>query len=128
MLTIDSRTGRVLHSAPAGALPDGLAYDPVEHRVFVSDESGGIEAVFNTSGRRITTVALGGEAGNVQYDSVSGHVLVAVQTRNEFAVIDPKTSRVIRRVELAGCDHSHGLLVDSPHRSHSSPATAMRDC
>jgi DNA-binding beta-propeller fold protein YncE len=32
------------------------------------------------------------------------------------AVIDPKTDRVIRRVALPGCDHSHGLLVDAPHR------------
>jgi DNA-binding beta-propeller fold protein YncE len=116
MLTIDSRTGRVIRGAPAGEYPDGLVYDPVERRVFVSDESGGIEAVFDESGRRIGTVPLGGEAGNVQYDAVSGHILVAVQARNEVAVIDPKTERVIRRVALPGCDHSHGLLVDSSRR------------
>jgi DNA-binding beta-propeller fold protein YncE len=116
MLTIDSRSGRVIRSASAGAYPDGLAYDPVEHRVFVSDESGGIEAVFDAAGRRVATVPLGGEAGNVQYDPVSGRMLVAVQTRNEVAVIDPKTNRIIRRVTLAGCDHSHGLFVDGPHR------------
>jgi hypothetical protein len=116
MLTIDSRSGRVLRSAPAGEYPDGLVYDPVERRVFVSDESGGIEAVFDGSGRRIGTVQLGGEAGNVQYDAVSGHILADVQTRNEVAVIDPKTERIIRRVALPGCDHSHGLLVDASRR------------
>jgi DNA-binding beta-propeller fold protein YncE len=116
MLTIDSRSGRVIRSAPAGDYPDGLVYDPVERRVFVSDESGGIEAVFDGSGRRIGTVSLGGEAGNVQYDAVSGRILAAVQTRNEVAVINPKTERVIRRVALPGCDHSHGLLVDAPRR------------
>jgi DNA-binding beta-propeller fold protein YncE len=106
----------VIRSAPAGDYPDGLVYDPIEHRVFVSDESGGIEAVFDESGHRIGTVALGGEAGNVQYDSVSGHILAAVQTRNEVSVIDPKTERVIRRVALPGCDHSHGLFVDASRR------------
>jgi DNA-binding beta-propeller fold protein YncE len=116
MLTMDSRSGRVTRSAPAGEYPDGLVYDPVERRVFVSDESGGIEAVFDGSGRRIGTVQLGGEAGNVQYDAVSGRILADVQTRNELAVIDPKTERVIRRVALPGCDHSHGLLVDAPRR------------
>jgi DNA-binding beta-propeller fold protein YncE len=116
MLTIDSRSGRVLQSAPAGDYPDGLVYDPVERRVFVSDESGGIEAVFDQSGHRIGTVQLGGEAGNVQYDAVSGHILADVQTRNEVAVVDPKTLRVIRRVALPGCNHSHGLFVDAPHR------------
>ena len=71
MFTIDSRTGRVLRRAPAGGYPDGLAYDPVERHVFVSDESGGVEAVFDAAGNRIATVQLGGEAGNVQYDAVS---------------------------------------------------------
>jgi DNA-binding beta-propeller fold protein YncE len=116
MLTIDSRTGRVLARAPAGVYPDGLAFDSADHRIFVSDETGGVETVFSASGHRIATVPLGGEAGNVQYDAVSGRVFVAVQGRNEVAVIDPKALRVIRRVALAGCDHSHGLLVDSPHR------------
>ena len=116
MFTIDSRTGRVLMRAPAGAYPDGLAYDPAERHVFVSDETGGIEAVFNAAGHRIATVHLGGEAGNVQYDQKSGNVLVAVQTRSEVAVIDTRSNRVGRRIALPGCDHSHGLFVDAPRR------------
>src|SRR6188474_1401154 len=72
LLTIDARSGRVLRRADAGEYPDGLAYDPVERQVFVSDESGGIEAVFDQGGARIGTVDLGGEAGNVKYDSGSG--------------------------------------------------------
>lgn len=117
LLTIDSRTGRVLRRAPAGSYPDGLAYDPVERRIFVSDESGGIEAVFDAAGDRIATVQLGGEAGNVQYDPASGHVLVAVQSRNDLAVIDPRSNRVVRRVALAGCEHPHGLLIDTPRKA-----------
>ena len=84
--------------------------------MFVSDESGGVEAVFDAAGRRIATVQLGGGAGNVQYDSVSGKVLADVQTRNRAAVIDPRTNRVIRRITLPGCDSPHGLLIDSPRR------------
>jgi len=116
LYTIDSRTGRVLARAPAGEYPDGLVYDPVERHVFVSDESGGIEAVFNAEGRRIATVQLGGEAGNVQYDPGSGKVLADVQSRDEVAVIDPRSNRVVRRVTLPGCDHPHGLSVDAPRR------------
>ena len=116
LFTIDSRTGRVLRRAPAGAYPDGLVYDPAERKVFVSDESGGIEAVFNAAGRRIGTVPLGGEAGNVQYDSGSGKVLADVQSRDQVAVIDPRSNRVVRRIVLPGCDHPHGLNVDAPRR------------
>ena len=116
LFTIDSRTGRVLKRAPAGAYPDGLVYDPVERHVFVSDESGGVEAVFNASGRRIATVQLGGEAGNVQYDPGSRRILADVQTKNQVAVIDPRSNVLVRRVALRGCDHPHGLYVDAPRR------------
>ena len=116
LFTIDSRTGRVLNRAPAGEYPDGLVYDPAVRHVFVSDESGGIEAVFDAAGRRIATVQLGGDAGNVQYDPGSGRVLADVQSRNQVAVIDPRSNRVVRRVGLPGCDHPHGLNVDAPRR------------
>jgi DNA-binding beta-propeller fold protein YncE len=115
-ITIDARTHRVVAHAPAGSYPDGLAYDSVQREVFVSDESGGRETVLNAGGRRIATISLGGEAGNVQYDAASRHVLVDVQTRNDIAIIDPRSHRIIDRVSLPGCDHDHGLLVDSPHR------------
>ena len=88
MLTLNARTGAVLARAPAGEYPDGLAFDPVERRVFVSDESGGEEAVLDAAGHRVATIGLGGEAGNVQYDAGSGRVLVDVQTRDEIAVIE----------------------------------------
>jgi DNA-binding beta-propeller fold protein YncE len=116
VITIDARSGAVIARAPAGDYPDGLAYDPVERHVFVSDESGGAETVVNSAGHRIATIPLGGEAGNVQYDSGSRLVLADVQTRDDIAVIDPRTNRVLRRIPLHGCDHDHGLLVDSTHR------------
>jgi DNA-binding beta-propeller fold protein YncE len=116
LLTLDARSGRLLHHAPAGSYPDGIAYDPVEQHVYVSDESGGIEAVFDGQGRRIDTVQLGGEAGNVQYDAGSGRILADVQTQDEVAVIDPRTNRVVRRIATPGCDHPHGLLLDVARR------------
>jgi DNA-binding beta-propeller fold protein YncE len=116
LFTIDSRSGKVIARAPAGHYPDGLAYDPREAKVFVSDEVGGSEAVFNAAGHRIGTVDLGGGAGNVQYDPISGRILVAVQTRDDVVVIDPASVRVIRRVALPGCDHPHGLHLDPPRR------------
>jgi DNA-binding beta-propeller fold protein YncE len=116
VLTLDSRTGKVIARAPAGEYPDGLAYDAVERHVFVSDESGGVETVLNAGGHRIATISLGGEAGNVQYDSGSRRVLADVQTRNDIAVIDPRTNQIVRRVALPGCSHDHGLLIDASRR------------
>jgi YVTN family beta-propeller protein len=116
LLTIDSRTNRVRATAPAGRYPDGIAYDPRDRRVFVSDESGGAEYVFTASGHPLGSIPLGGEAGNVQYDPNTGHVLADVQSQNVVAVINPRTKRIIRRISLPGCNHDHGLNVDAPHR------------
>src|SRR6266568_4299991 len=63
VITIDERTLKVIASAPAGDYPDGIAWDSADHRAYVSDESGGIETVLNALGHRITSVAVGGEAG-----------------------------------------------------------------
>jgi DNA-binding beta-propeller fold protein YncE len=114
-VTIDATTGRIVARAPAGSYPDGLAYDPVERHVFVSDEAGGVETVLNAKGARIATISLGGGAGNVQYDAGSRHVLVDVQTRDEIAVIDPRTNTVLRRIPVH-CQSDHSLYVDSARR------------
>jgi len=116
LYTIDSRTGKLLTRAAAGDYPDGLTYDRVTGHVFVSDESGGIEAVFDADGRRIATIDVGGGAGNVQYDPVAHSILAAVQTRDDMVVIDPRSNRVTQRVPLPGCDHPHGLHLDPPRR------------
>jgi DNA-binding beta-propeller fold protein YncE len=116
VFTIDSHTGAVLARAPAGQYPDGLAWDPVERHVFISDERGGVETVIDANGKRLVTIPLGGEAGNVQYDAGSGHILVDVQTRNDVAVIDPRTNKIIKRVPTPGCASDHGLYVDSSRR------------
>ena len=116
VLTINAVTGKVLATAPAGEYPDGLAYDPVQRHVFVSDESGGVETVITASGHRIATISLGGDAGNVQFDAVTDRVLADVQTRDEIAVIDPRSNRIVRRIHVPNCNNDHGLLIDSPHR------------
>lgn len=117
VVVLDAATGRRLATVPAGDV-DGLAYDPVTQRLFVSDESGGRDTVIDgRTDRRVGAVELGGEAGNTQYDPVSHHVFVGVQTRNEVAEIDPAALRVLRRYPLPGCASSHSVAVDSDERA-----------
>jgi DNA-binding beta-propeller fold protein YncE len=117
VVAISEDTGRVLSSTPTGDYPDGLAYDPANGTIWTTNESGGSETIIDAAtGAPRGTVALGGEAGNVAYDPASGHMLADVQTRNQLAVINPATRTIIRRVPLPGCDHDHGLNVDSPDR------------
>jgi DNA-binding beta-propeller fold protein YncE len=43
-------------------------------------------------------------------------MLVAAQSSNQLAVIDPAARSVIRRVPLPGCSDDHSLTLDSPAR------------
>jgi DNA-binding beta-propeller fold protein YncE len=117
MVGLDEETGGVVVSAPTGEYPDGLAFDPRRGAVWTTNESGGSETVIDPgSGAVRGTVALGGEAGNVVYDPDGDRMLVAVQGRNELAVVDPGTLAVTRRIPLPGCEHDHGLALDSGSR------------
>lgn len=116
LLAIDDRSLAVVARVGNVKFPDGIAYAPVEHKVFVSDESGEADVVIDArTNRRRSTIALGGEAGNTHYDSVSHCILVAVQTRNQLVAIDPATERVVARYDLTVA-HPHGFTLDEPGR------------
>ena len=109
-LTISSRVGGI-------QFPDGIAYDPDNGKVFVSDESGRADVVIDAAtGTKRSTIALGGEAGNTHYDSVSRCILVAVQTRNQLVAIDPDAERIVARYDLPGSAGPHGFTLDEPDR------------
>jgi DNA-binding beta-propeller fold protein YncE len=117
VVVLDGSTGKRIATVTAGDV-DGLAYDPVTQRVFVSDESGGRDTVIDArTDRPIGTVVLGGEAGNTQYDPVSRHIFVGVQDRNELAEIDPMALKILRRYALPGCESSHSVAIDPGERA-----------
>jgi DNA-binding beta-propeller fold protein YncE len=114
---IDDRTLKVVSRVGGIRFPDGIAFAPEADKVFVSDESGGADVVIDpkTSMKR-STIELGGEAGNTHYDSVSHCILVAVQTKNQLAAIDPVSERLVQRYDLPGSDNPHGFTLDEPGR------------
>jgi len=108
----DTRTLNEIARLPGGVFPDGIAFDPREHRIFVSDEMGGALTVIDAgTNKSIGRVDTGGEAGNVRYDPASGNVFVPVQSHDELVRIDPAKASVTARYKLAGCSHPHGFIV-----------------
>jgi len=96
-----------------GKFPDVLAYSPETHKVFVSDEAGGVETVIETKrNERVNTIEMGGEVGNTQYDPVSHLIYACVQTRNELVEINPETDKIQARYHLSGGEHPHGFYID----------------
>jgi DNA-binding beta-propeller fold protein YncE len=118
---IDDRTLRVVARVAGARFPDGIAFVPGAGtdagKVFVSDESGEADVVIDagTLARR-STIALGGEAGNTHYDSVSRCILVAVQTRGQLVAIDPASERVVARYDVPGVEAPHGFTLDETRR------------
>jgi YVTN family beta-propeller protein len=150
---IDERSLHIVATIPLGLqpcvsppceIPDGLAYDPVDHRLFVSDNGtdpahqdlGVIDVLSN---RFVAAVPLGldrwGDAlGHPQYDAVSHRLYLAVQPQaqptttspakvalpaSHFLTFDPVSLRVLNRVTLSNtrsCSDAHGLVLDTGQR------------
>jgi DNA-binding beta-propeller fold protein YncE len=112
---VDDITLKVVSRVTDIQFPDGIAYAPSADKVFVSDESGSADVVIDVAtGTKRNSIALGGEAGNTQYDSVSHCILVAVQTKNQMVAIDPVSEMIVQRYDLPGSDHPHGFAIDQP--------------
>ena len=114
---VDDRTLKVVSRVGGIRFPDGIAFAPEADKVFVSDESGRADVVIDAKSlAKRSTIALGGEAGNTHYDSVSHCILVSVQTRNQLVAIDPVSERIVERYDVPGSDHPHGFTIDEPDR------------
>jgi hypothetical protein len=114
---VDSKTLHILVKVGPITYPDGLAYAPHEKRVFVSDEHGNADAVIDaTNNTLVTSITLGGGAGNTVYDPTSGHILVAVHSVNELVAIDPASAKIIGRYSLPGIKNPHGIALDTTNR------------
>lgn len=110
---VDMQTLKTIAKTGPVKYPDGIAYAPDAKRVFVSDEHGDADAVIDaTSNSLVTTIPLGGGAGNTAYDPGSGHILVAVHEKNELVVIDPATATIIGRYPVTGIESPHGIALD----------------
>jgi DNA-binding beta-propeller fold protein YncE len=113
VVAIDEDSGAVAFRAGTDTYPDGLAYDPTRRTVWTTNESAGTESVIDAeTGAVRATVPLGGEVGNVVYDAALDRMVVAVQGRNDLAVIDPVSFTVTQRIPTPGCEHPHGQALD----------------
>lgn len=112
LVTLDTSTDHVIARGPTGKFPDGIAYDPPDDLVLVSNKNDGSESVFEGgSGREVRTVRLGREVGNVAYDSSAGLAYVAVRPPDELVGIEPTTGSVTTRIRLKACRGAHGVYV-----------------
>src|SRR5947209_7569520 len=75
LAVIDDSTLQIIARTPAGHYPDGVAYASKANSIYVTYLHGKTDTVIDAKTNRVvTTIALGGGAGNTQYDSVPEHI------------------------------------------------------
>ena len=105
----DSRTGIVRATIAVGKKPDAAAYDPLTRHLFVMNaDSGDISVIDPRSATGVATIAVG---GSLELGAVDGRGLlfVNVEDKNDVAVIDTRTNKLVRRFPLTGCDGPTGI-------------------
>jgi len=109
---VDTDTLKEIARLPGGVFPDGIAYDPKEKRIFVSDELGGAVSIIDAASNHfVARMPAGGEVGNVRYDPVTSNLYAPIQSKNELEAFSPQKGTRIADYPLAGCDHPHGLAI-----------------
>lgn len=116
MMTIfDLKTlNRINDIKTTGDNPDAIMFDPSTKHVFTFNGRGKNATVFDTHGKVIATIPLGGKPEFGVSDG-QGHVFVNIEDTSEIARIDAKTNVVTDRWKLAPCEEPSGLAIDRKH-------------
>jgi DNA-binding beta-propeller fold protein YncE len=113
---IDLKSMKVVKRLPTAEKPNGSVYAPPFRKVYVSDTNGKAVAIVDVDKDEIVkTLDFNSDTGMPQYDSIAKKVYVNLRSTNEVAEIDPATDTVSGRFPVAGCQHNHGMAVDSEH-------------
>ena len=105
----DGRSGKVRATIAVGKKPDAAAYDPLTRHLFVMNaDSGDISVIDPVRAIVISTIAVGGSLELGVADG-RGNLFVNVEDKNDVAVIDTRTNKLVRRFPLAGCDGPTGI-------------------
>ena len=116
---VDLRSMKVVKRLPTAEKPNGSVYAAPFKKVYVSNTNGKAVAIVSVDKDEIVkTLEFNSETGMPQYDAVAKKVYVNLRSTNEVAEIDPATDTVVGRYSVAGCQHNHGMAVDSDnHRA-----------
>lgn len=113
---IDGRTGQLRATIPTGKKPDAAAYDPATRTLWVmTPGDGAITVVDPATAKVLATVPVG---GSLEFGTADGHgqLYVNAEDKNDVAVIDTRTHKVLRREPLPGCDGPTGIAYDPATR------------
>jgi DNA-binding beta-propeller fold protein YncE len=121
LVIIDNGTLAELARVDTGAGPDGVAWDPADKTVGVSDQrDGAISLIAGSGSGARKQVPLGTETGNVVFDASRGVFWITVVTAappDQLVAVDPIATKVTTTIPLPGCRGAHGLRIHPDGKS-----------
>jgi YVTN family beta-propeller protein len=109
----DGRTGRIRATIATGTKPDAAAYDPATRTIWIMNPgSGDITVADAASAKVLATIPVGGSLEMGEADG-HGRMYVNVEDKNEVAVLDTHSRKLVSRFPLKGCDGPTGIAVDA---------------
>jgi YVTN family beta-propeller protein len=112
----DGLSGKVRATIPTGTKPDAAAYDPATRTVWVMNPGDGSVTVIDPmSAKVLATVQIGGSL-ELGVSDGRGRMYVNIEDKNEVAVLDTRSRKVLSRFPLHGCDGPTGIAYDAAAR------------
>lgn len=111
----DLGTREVKGTAKAGTNPDGIIYDPSQHRVYAfNGRSGNATVIDGGSGNVVATLDLGGKPEYAAADG-KGNVFVNIEDKSKLVHIDSTKPAVADTWSLAPCEEPSAMAIDAEH-------------
>jgi DNA-binding beta-propeller fold protein YncE len=109
----DAKTLAPIKTIEVQGSPDGILGDPSDGRIYILSHSlPNVTAIDAADGKVVGTVDVGGAPEQTVSDG-KGRLFVAVETKDEIAVLDTKTLTVTGHYSMAGkCGEPAGLAID----------------
>lgn len=105
----NAKTGAELATIKTGKRPDAALYDEASGLVVVMNPGDGSLTLIDPSTRSaVGSIAIGGSLELGASDG-KGRIFVNVEDRNEVAVVDLRSRKLISRVPLTGCEGPTGI-------------------
>jgi DNA-binding beta-propeller fold protein YncE len=109
----DKTTGRIEATIPTGTGPDAIVFEPKTGLVLVFNaKSLDATLIDPKSKSALGSISLGGKPEVAAADG-SGRVFVNIEDKNEIAVIDLPSRKIVGSYALPGCDAPTGLAFDA---------------
>jgi len=114
---VDLKQMKVVKRLPTGEKPNGSTYAEPFGKVYVANTNAKQLAVVDVHKDVIIKIlTFDSETGTPQYDPVSRKVYINLRSVNQVAMVDPASDTVVGRYPVAGCEHNHGMALDSAGR------------